>query len=46
MLRTISIGSCVSVQGVVVGQTPDGKLMVRVDEKTYIGTPVSQMRAA
>ena len=46
MLRTISIGSCVSVQGIVVGQTPDGKMIVRVDEKTYVGTPVSQMKAA
>jgi hypothetical protein len=34
------------VQGLVVGQTPDGKLIVRVDEKTYVGTPVSQVRAA
>jgi len=30
----------------VVGQTADGKLIVRVDEKTYIGTPISQMKAA
>jgi len=42
MLRTISIGTCVSVQGIVVGQTTDGKLMVRVDEKTWVGTPVAQ----
>lgn len=46
MLRTIAIGSCVSVQGLVVGQTSDGKLIVRVDEKTYVGTPVSQARMA
>lgn len=46
MLRTIAIGSCVSVQGLVVGQTADGKMIVRVDEKTYVGTPVSQVRAA
>ncbi|GAB1361287.1 hypothetical protein MASR1M32_05230 [Rhodobacter sp.] len=46
MLRTISIGSCVSVQGIVVGQTTDGKLMVRVDEKTWVGTPVAQNRAS
>jgi hypothetical protein len=44
MLRTISIGSCVSVQGIVVGHMADGKLMVRVDEKTYVGTPVSLVR--
>jgi hypothetical protein len=45
MLRTIAIGSCVSVQGLVVGQTADGKLIVRVDEKTYVGTPVATLRA-
>ncbi|MBK6465771.1 MAG: hypothetical protein IPL38_03420 [Rhodobacter sp.] len=46
MLRTISIGSCVSVQGLVVGQTADGKLIIRVDEKTFVGTPVPTLRAA
>jgi hypothetical protein len=34
------------VQGLVVGHTPDGKLIVRVDEKTYVGKPVEQVRAA
>ncbi len=46
MLRTISIGSCVSVQGVLVGKMPDGKLMVKVDDKTFVGHPVAQARAA
>ena len=46
VLRTISIGTCVSVQGLVVGQTADGKLIVRVDEKTFVGRPVEQVRAA
>lgn len=41
MLRTISIGSCVSIQGLMVGQLPDGKIKVMVDDKTYIGKPVS-----
>lgn len=40
MLRTISLGSCVSVQGLVVGQQADGKLVIRVDEKTFVGYPV------
>jgi hypothetical protein len=44
MLRTIAIGSCVSVQGLVVGQQNDGKLIVRVDEKTFVGYPVTQKR--
>ncbi|MES2665668.1 MAG: hypothetical protein V4712_06175 [Pseudomonadota bacterium] len=46
MLRTITIGSCVSVQGLVVGQLADGKVIVRVDEKTFVGYPVSPVRAA
>lgn len=44
MLRTISLGTCVSVQGLVVGNTPDGKLMVRVDDKTFVGYPVTPNR--
>lgn len=46
MLRTITLGSCVSVQGVVVGQMADGKIMVKVDEKTFIGFPVAQARVS
>jgi hypothetical protein len=46
MLRTISLGSCVSVQGLVVGQQADGKLIVRVDEKTFVGYPVAQAKPA
>ncbi len=44
MLRTITLGSCVSVQGIVVKQLSDGKLVVRVDEKTFIGHPVAPAR--
>jgi hypothetical protein len=44
MLRTITIGSCVSVQGLQVGQTPDGMLIVRVDEKNFIGRPITATR--
>jgi hypothetical protein len=44
MLRTISIGSCVSVQGLVVGQLADGKIVVRVGEKNFVGFPVSHAR--
>jgi hypothetical protein len=46
MLRTITLGSCVSVQGILVGQLSDGKIMVKVDEKTFVGFPVAQVRAA
>jgi hypothetical protein len=46
MLRTISLGSCVSVQGMVVAQMSDGKVVVRVDEKTFVGYPVTPVKAA
>ncbi|EEW24972.1 hypothetical protein [Rhodobacter ferrooxidans] len=41
MLRTITLGSCVSVQGLVVAQLADGKLVVRVDDKNFVGHPVN-----
>jgi hypothetical protein len=40
MLRTITLGTCVSVQGLVVGQRSDGQLMVKVGDRVFIGTPV------
>jgi hypothetical protein len=43
MLRTISIGSCISIQGLMVGQLADGKIKILVDDKTYVGTPVTAM---
>jgi hypothetical protein len=46
MLRTICIGSSVLIQGVVVKTLPDGKLVVRVDDKLFVGKPVSATRAA
>lgn len=46
MLRTISIGSCVSVQGLLVRQLPNGLVVVKVDEKLYTGHPVNPIRAS
>jgi hypothetical protein len=46
MLKTITIGSCVSVQGLVVAHLADGKVVVRVDERNFVGYPVSTTRAA
>lgn len=46
MLRTIAVGSCVSVQGILVGQLADGKIMVKVDDKTFVGTPIPTVGAA
>lgn len=40
MLRTITLGSYISVQGLLVGQLPDGRISVRVDDKVFTGTPV------
>lgn len=46
MLRTISVGSCVSIQGLLVGQMADGKIMVKVDEKTFVGYPVARAKVS
>ena len=40
MLRTITLGSCVSVQGIFVKDMPDGRIVVKVDDQTYAGIPV------
>jgi hypothetical protein len=42
MLRTITIGSSVSVQGTYVRALPDGRIVIRVDETTYTGLPVTR----
>lgn len=40
MLRTITVGSCVSVQGTFETQHDDGRVTVRVDGRLYVGRPV------
>lgn len=40
MLRTITMGSYVSVQGTFVRTLPDGKIAVRVGNRIYEGKPV------
>lgn len=40
MLRTITIGSCISVQGRFVRTLDCGRVVVSVDDKTYVGYPV------
>lgn len=42
MIRTITIGSYISVQGVFERQTEGGDIVIRVGEKTYQGKPVSK----
>lgn len=40
MLRTITVGTCVSVQGTFVRQLDNGKIVVRVGERDYAGAAV------
>lgn len=40
MLRTILLGSCVSVQGVFVQALTDGRIAVRVGSRVFSGYPV------
>ncbi len=42
MLRTITIGSCVSVQGIFVRSMPDGRISVQVDNSIFSGVPVDR----
>ena len=41
MLRTIIIGSCISVQGILQKTLADGRIVVRVGERLFTGLPVS-----
>lgn len=40
MMRTITLGSAVSIQGTYVRALPDGRIVVRVDDTSYAGIPV------
>ncbi|WP_042244829.1 hypothetical protein [Paracoccus sp. PAMC 22219] len=40
MIRTISVGSYISIQGLFEGSTPDGNILVRVGNRTFEGKPV------
>ena len=46
MMRTILIGSCVSVQGTFVRSFPNGQIAVRVGDKVYSGYPIGTAQAA
>lgn len=41
MLKTILIGHYLSIQGKFVRTTPNGMVVVRVDDKTYAGRPAN-----
>lgn len=42
MLKTIMIGRYMSIQGKFVKTTPNGLVVVKVDDKTFAGRPVSR----
>ncbi|MFY9212164.1 MAG: hypothetical protein WAO69_13635 [Aestuariivita sp.] len=42
MLKTITVGSCVSVQGTFVKELPDGRVVVQVGDTIYKGYPVAK----
>lgn len=46
MLRTIEIGTCIQVQGLLVRTLPDGRVIVSVGEQEFTGLPIPQFRAA
>ena len=41
MIKTILIGTCISVQGTFVKSLQNGKIAVRVGQKVFEGTPVA-----
>jgi len=45
VLKTIILGSCVSVQGVFVRQLTNGRILVRVGKRLYEGLPVGSRPA-
>lgn len=45
MLRTITLGSCVSVQGTFERQLENGKILVRVGKLLFEGYPVVRTAA-
>jgi hypothetical protein len=45
MLRTITIGSSVFIQGTFLRDLKDGQIAVKVFEGTYVGRPVEPYKA-
>lgn len=46
MVRTITLGSCVSVQGIYIRDLPEGRVLVRVGEHEFAGRPINSAKAA
>ena len=45
MLRTITLGNYISIQGIFVRALPDGKVVIRLDDREYAGVPVHRTAA-
>ena len=45
MLRTITLGTCVSVQGTFERSLPNGKIEVRVGDRVFEGFPIAKKAA-
>ena len=46
MIRTITLGTCVSVQGIFERQAANGNIVVSVGPRTYEGKPVAAVQPA
>jgi len=46
MVKTITIGSCVSVQGLVVRSLDDGRVVIQVGTNQFTGRPVQHAASA
>lgn len=42
MLRTITQGSAILIQGIFVRSLPDGRIVIKLDDRTYAGLPVTK----
>jgi hypothetical protein len=45
MLRTITIGSSVFIQGTFLKEFADGQIAIKVFDGTYVGRPVAPFKA-
>ncbi|MCB1328839.1 MAG: hypothetical protein KDK28_05020 [Maritimibacter sp.] len=45
MVTTITVGDYISVQGLLVRNLADGRAVVRVGDKEFVGRPVAKVAA-
>ncbi len=46
MLKTVTLGNYISVQGLWVRNLADGRMVVRVGQKEFVGQPVAKVASA